>query len=52
MELLRIVGEEAGLLAVIAEEMLGGDFKGFLHPLTDSDTGNNNDELAPAITAV
>ena len=47
-----VINEETRLLAVIFHKMVGGDFKGFFHALTDRNRGNDHNKLAPAVFLV
>ena len=44
-----VIDKETSLFAVMLHKVVGGDFKGFLYTLTDSNTRHNNDKLAPAV---
>ena len=52
VQLLGVVDEEARLLLVGLQKVLGGDVQRLGHALSDGDAGHDNDELAPAVTAV
>ena len=52
VQLLGVVDEEARLLLVGLQEVLGGDLERLGDALTDGDAGHDDDELAPAIAAV
>ena len=47
-----VINEETRLLAVILHKMVGGDFKGLFHALTDRNRGNDHNKLAPAVFLV
>ena len=48
-ELRGIVDEEANLLHIFLRKKLLGHLKGFIHTLTDGNTGYYDNELAPAV---
>ena len=52
VELLRVVDEVAGALAVLLQEVLRHDLEGFQHPFADGDARHHDDELAPAVALV
>ena len=52
VQLLGVVDEEARLLAVAFQKVLGSDLQRFVHTLTDGNARHHDDELAPAIAFV
>ena len=51
-QVLGVIDEETGLLAVVLHEMLLHGLKAFAHTFTDGNGGHHHDELAPAIQLV
>ena len=52
MQLLGVVDEEARLLLIALQKMLGGNLQRLGHAFADGNAGYDDDELAPAVLLV